>query len=47
MLYNIRFIDFSPHPEEQRSCVSKEDSESAGDALILRDTAFGGPQDEG
>jgi hypothetical protein len=27
--------------------VSKEGPELAGDALILRDAAFGGPQDEG
>jgi hypothetical protein len=30
-----------------RSTVSKEDPERTGDALVLRDTAFGGPQDEG
>ena len=31
-----------PHPEEVRSTVSKEDPESAGDALVLRDAAFSG-----
>jgi DNA-binding transcriptional LysR family regulator len=30
-------INLSPHPEEQRSCVSKEGPESTGDALVLRD----------
>jgi hypothetical protein len=30
-----------------QSTVSKEDPTCTGGALVLRDTAFGGPQDEG
>jgi len=46
LLLSVHLITH-PNPEDPRSGVSKEVPVISGDALVLRDAASGGPQDEG